>query len=276
MAPVLQVLDRLGGSGRPREVIRGVADLLGLSTAQQDEALPSGQSRFEHRVHWARFYLVKAGYLESGTRGVWTLTEHGRSQLNLSNEDAVAIVKAVSRPDRDDATASPEEVLPPVDTDATPDPVITDYRAELPAILQGLPPRGFENFCKRLLREAGFDDVEVTGRSGDGGIDGIGLLQVNPLVSVRVLFQAKRYQGSVGSSVVRDFRGAMAGRSDNGVIITTGRFTAEARREAVRDGVPPIELMDMDRLMELCERFEVGLRPVQTYEVDRTFFQQFS
>jgi restriction system protein len=115
----------------------------------------------------------------------------------------------------------------------------------------------------------------VTGKSGDGGIDGIGRLQVNPMVSTKVLFQCKRYVGSVGSKEVRDFRGAMSGRSENGIIITTGSFTTDARQEAVRDGVAPIELVDGGRLVALCEDLRLGLTPVTTFKVESLFFSEF-
>jgi restriction system protein len=115
---------------------------------------------------------------------------------------------------------------------------------ELIKLLLKLPPAGFERLSQRLLREAGFIQVVVTGRAGDGGIDGYGTLQVKPLVSFKVLFQCKRYTGSVSPSQVRDFRGAMSGRADKGIILSTGTFTAEARREASRDGAPPVELID--------------------------------
>ena len=140
-----------------------------------------------------------------------------------------------------------------------------DYGAEVSAKLLALPPAGFERFCQRLLRQSGFRQVTVTGRSGDGGIDGIGVLQVNPLVSFKVLFQCKRYRGAVGPGLVRDFRGAMMGHADKGTILTTGSFTTDARREAVRDGVPAIELVDGDKLIEMLEQLELGLRPKRTF-----------
>jgi restriction system protein len=129
--------------------------------------------------------------------------------------------------------------------------------------------------CQRLLREAGFEQVSVTGRSGDGGIDGIGILQLNPFVSFKVLFQCKRYTGGVGPGMVRDFRGAMMGRADKGLILTTGTFSADARREAARDGVPPIELVDGQALVELFEKLELGLRPRTTFDVNDGFFEEF-
>jgi restriction system protein len=151
-----------------------------------------------------------------------------------------------------------------------------DYRGETLDLLLSLPPAGFERLAQRLLREAGFTQVIVTGQSGDGGIDGYGTLQINQLVTFKVLFQCKRYAKSVAPSQVRDFRGAMAGRADKGIIITTGTFTAEARREATRDGVPPIELIDGEKLLDMLENLELGLKPVTTYELDRTFFAEFS
>ncbi|PRX98417.1 restriction endonuclease [Paraburkholderia sp. BL25I1N1] len=153
--------------------------------------------------------------------------------------------------------------------------VTGDYRYELIQILKNLPASGFERLSQRLLREAGFVQVVVTGSSGDGGIDGYGTLQVNPLVSFKVLFQCKRYAKSVSPSQVRDFRGAMSGRTDKGIIITTGTFTAESRREAGRDGVPPIELIDGEKLVDMLEHLELGLKPVRTFVVDAQFFDEF-
>jgi restriction system protein len=89
----------------------------------------------------------------------------------------------------------------------------------------------------------------VTGRPNDGGIDGIGILQVNPFVTFKVLFQCKRYKGSVSRAQVGDFRNAMIGRAEKGIILTTGTFTTEARREAERDGAPPVELIDGEKLV---------------------------
>lgn len=167
--------------------------------------------------------------------------------------------------------AAEEQVAPSSELEHT----LVNYRETVAARLLGLPAAGFERFCQRLLRESGFEEVAITGRSGDGGIDGIGILQVNPLVSFKVLFQCKRYSGSVTPSQVRDFRGAMMGRADKGIIITTGSFTSEARKEAVRDGVPPIELVDGEKLIGMLEQLELGLKPQRTFEVDGTFFDQF-
>ena len=152
---------------------------------------------------------------------------------------------------------------------------LADHRDAVRERMLALSPGGFEKLAQRLLREAGFQEVRVTGRSGDGGIDGDGVLQVNPLVSFKVLFQCKRYSGAVAASQVRDFRGAMTGRADKGIIITTGNFTSDARKEGVRDGAPPIELVDGEKLIDMLEDLELGLIPRTTYDVDEDFFTGF-
>jgi restriction system protein len=143
------------------------------------------------------------------------------------------------------------------------------------ALLKSLSAAGFERLCQRLLREAGFEQVVVTGRSGDGGIDGHGILALNSFVSFKVLFQCKRYDGAVGPGHVRDFRGAMQGRADKGIIITTGSFSTDARREAARDGVPPIELVDGEKLVRLFEELELGLSQRKAFELNERFFDEY-
>jgi restriction system protein len=276
-APLIRALRDLGGSGRPSEVEPLIVDALGVTDDELNEVTKNGQSRFRNQVAWARFYLVKAGLVESSVRGVWNLTEKGL-QSDLSQESALLLFKEVHKAfakngaesdaaDEDDvAGQSPPE-------DAAP---IAGYRDELLSILKNLPPAGFEKVCQRLLRESGFEQVTITGRSGDGGFDGHGVLLVNAFVSFRVLFQCKRYDNTaVSASQVRDFRGAVTGRTDKGIILTTGTFSADARKEALRDGAPPIELVDGDRLVDMFRRLELGLNPVQTYEVNHSFFEEF-
>jgi len=268
--PVIDALIELGGSGRPEEVEEAVANHLGLSEEERNEQIPSGQSRFSNKVNWARFYLVKAGLIDSSTRGVWSLTEKGRT-TSLTAEQALNLFNQIHKPFTAARKKSKIEKVTEDEIIATPE----DHRSTLLAILLDLPPDGFERLCQRLLRESGFEKVQVTGRSGDGGLDGIGVLQINAFVSFKVLFQCKRYSGSVNPSQVRDFRGAMMGRADKGIILTTGSFTADARKEAVRDGVPPIELVDGEKLIDMFEKLELGLRPKQAYEIDDIFFDEF-
>jgi restriction system protein len=273
--PLLDALSGLGGSGSPEEVVERIAADLKLSDDVQNELLPSGEPRYRNQVHWARFYLVREGLLDSSRRGVWSLTERGRSTtLTYSQAHQIFLkwVRIFQEQRRAKAVkAEPTEEVVAEAPGTTPE----DHRSAVMDVLLKLPAAGFERLCQRVLREAGFTQVVVTGRSGDGGIDGHGTLSVNPLVSFKVLFQCKRFTKSVSPSHVRDFRGGMAGRADKGIILTTGAFTAEARREASRDGVPPIELIDGEKLVDMLEQLELGLRPVKTYEVDHAFFKEF-
>jgi restriction system protein len=273
--PLLDALRALGGSGTPDEVVERIAQDLNIPDDVQNELLPSGEPRFRNQVAWARLYLVRDGLIDSSRRGVWSLTERGRA-TKLSLEDARAIrtkwVRIFQEKRLGKSAATETNV-----GDVSPEPETAkgDYAEDIIELLRDLPPAGFERFSQRLLREAGFTQVVVTGKSGDGGIDGHGSLQVGPLLSLKALFQCKRYKGSVSASDVRDFRGAMAGRTDRGIIITTGTFTAEARREGTREGVTPIELIDSEKLVEMLKSLELGLKPVTTYEIDEPFFEEF-
>lgn len=273
--PLLDALRKLGGSGTPDEVVDQIADDLALPNEVQNDLLPSGELRYRNQVAWARFYLAREGLLDSSKRGVWSLSEKGRT-TSLTPEAARELFLKWVRifQEQRRAKATIDEPIPEQVAEATGSPS-TDYRTEAIEILLSLPPAGFERLSQRLLREAGFTQVVVTGQSGDGGIDGYGTLQINPLVTFKVLFQCKRYTKSVAPSHVRDFRGAMAGRADKGIIITTGTFTSEARKEASRDGVPPIELIDGEKLVDMLEDLELGLKPITTYELDHAFFSDF-
>jgi restriction system protein len=274
--PIIEVLKELGGSGRAGEVTDLVVEKLKIPEEELDETIKSGASRTKNQIQWARLMLVKADYLDSSERGVWSLTEKG-AKSNLTQNDLLDLYEKRKKWAKEYRESKKlEKIEVSVDEPEEDDKFLdVDYRIELLNILKSLPPSGFERICQRLLREAGFEQVKVTGRSGDGGIDGIGLLQVNPFVSFKIIFQCKRYQGSVGSGMIRDFRGAMMGRADKGIVITTGTFTSDAKKEARRDGVPPIELVDGDKLVDMFEHVNLGLKPVKAYEVDDKFFEEF-
>lgn len=235
--PIIEVLKELGGSGTVAEVIDRAIEKIGISEAEQAATLKNGQSRVRNQVQWARLYLVRAGYLDSSRRGIWSLTEKGIS-TDPRTFDVLGTFRSVQKYflEEKQIKARTEPFVDETDEDEI-EP--QDHRARLLNIIKALPPEGFERLSQRLLRESGFQQVVVTGKTGDGGIDGIGVLQINPFVSFNVLFQCKRYQGAVTPSHVRDFRGAMMGRADKGIIITTGTFTTEAKKEARRDGVTP-------------------------------------
>ena len=283
--PVIDAINALGGSARPQEVYKYIAKALKLPDEILNEDKKSGGSRFENQVAWARFYLAKAGIIDSSRHGVWSLSDKGRKISKLSNGEVQTLIREVQaqpvpsgRSIRPTPTVTVRRQLPQPEEDPTekaPPSELSNYRDQLLEIILGIPATGFERLCQRLLRESGFQEVTVTQRSGDGGIDGIGILQINPFVTFKVLFQSKRYSGSVGAPQIRDFRGAMMGRADKGIIITTGSFTTDAKREATREGVPPIELVDGEKLLDLFEQLELGLKPRTTYDVDRSFFDDF-
>jgi restriction system protein len=270
--PVLKSLKQLGGSARPGEVVEVVARLKNIPEAQRQEVLRCGALRFDKEIAFARQYLVWGGYLDSSKRGVWSLTEKGLASLGLTDAEALRLFKEQhtlhSSSTQKDETEGDENGPSSAE-------LAESYKEQLLDVLRQLPPSGFERLCQRLLRESGFEQVQVTGRSGDGGIDGIGIVKVNAFVTFKVLFQCKRYAGGVSAGHVRDFRGAMQGRADKGIILTTGTFTKDPQTEAVREGVPPIELVDGEQLVELFEQLELGLVPRTTYDVDTAFFEQF-
>ena len=273
--PLLDALRGLGDSGTPDEVVERIASDLSLSDEIQNEPLSSGQSRFKNQVAWARFYLVKEGYLNSSVRGVWSLTETGRAAVITPKTAKELFLKWVKIFKEQKNAKTDEANEPALLIDEDVEMEAPSHRKLLLEILLKLPPNGFERLSQRILREAGFTQVTVTGKCGDGGIDGHGTLQQNPFVSFKVLFQCKKYAGSVTVSQVRDFRGAMAGHADRGIFITTGTLTADAKREASRDGVSPIEVIDGERLVELMEKLQLGLKPVTAYKIDNDFFEEF-
>lgn len=272
--PLLEALKDLGDSGKPKEVSTKIAENLKLSDSILDETLNSGTNKFHNQVAWARQYLVWEGLLDSSKHGTWKLTEKGKA-TTLNEEQSRKLflkwveIHAKARKEKSEKTIIEEQ------EDSKPTDFETDSNSDLLSVLQSLPPSGFEKLCRELLREHGFENVVVTGGSHDGGIDGYGTLEMNPFVSFKVLFQAKRYRGSVSRAQVGDFRNAMIGRAEKGIILTTGTFTNEAIKEANRDGAPQIELVDGEKLITMFEKVELGLIPKTIYEIDFNYFNRF-
>jgi restriction system protein len=261
MNPILKALSLLGGSATIAELDSKVIELMRLTREQLDILHnPERDSRteVEYRTAWARTYLKKYGIIENSSRGVWALTHVGQEISEVDPREVKAFVREKS------ATTSTEETLE-IEAEVTP-----SWRDEAMTYLLHMDPSAFERLTQRLLRESGFTQVEVTGRSGDGGIDGKGIMRLGGLLSFHVIFQCKRYQGSVSSPQVRDFRGAMVGRADKGLLITTGNFTKDAIKEATRDGAPPIDLVDGDQLIDKLKELGLGIQ-VKKIEVEQIF-----
>lgn len=282
MWPTLQALKTLGGSATISEINQQVIANERFSEEQQAIKLPRHHmSKIEYRLAWARNGLKLVGATSNSGRGVWSITELGRSLK--SADEAIAAVKEwrseYNKRYQQKKRAEREAVADGEDSDDPIDDVIEpDWKDVVLDRLLQMSPGAFERLAQRLLREADFRDVEVLGRSGDGGIDGVGDLRIS-LVSFPVYFQCKRYKDAVGAGAVRDFRGAMSGRGEKGLLITTSTFTREARQEASRDGAPPIELIGGLELAELLRQYEVGIRTtqrvVEDVDVDVRFFDQF-
>jgi restriction system protein len=275
--PTLLAVREIGDSGTIEEIVEKVIHDRGFTEEQLAVPARNGRrSLIEYRLGWCRTYLKGMGLLENSRRGVWSTTERGRTitpeEIPALNAAYTAKVREGQRAKRmaqngEDASEGNEE-------DGVESSTLWKERLLL-TLQQNISPDQFERLARRLLREAGFVSVNVTGKSGDGGIDGVGAYRVS-LLSFQVFFQCKRYTGSVGSGAVRDFRGAMSGRGDKGLLITTGTFTPEARREAARDGAPPVDLIDGDQLCDLLKQYELGvsctIRQAEDVSIATEFF----
>lgn len=264
MNPLLEAMRKLGGSSSVEEQEDAVAEILKLSEKDISEIHRGSTTKLKYRLAWARNYLKRAGYLDNSARGVWTLTPEGLKHRQVDKEE---LKRAVRRLDKLAAKQDEGEA----------DDERSSWQDELLEVVKSIAPDAFERLCQRLLRESGFIQVEITGRTGDGGIDGKGVVKLGGLLSFHVIFQSKRYKGSVGAAIVRDFRGAMVGRADKGLIISTGTFTRDARLEAQRDGASPIDLIDGQELAHKLKHFGMGVqieqRVVETVTVQRSWFE---
>ena len=251
--PTLKALEHRGGSASIYELSQDIADRLGLSDAILDKRHKNGpQSEVDYRAAWARTHLKYIGAVNNSARSVWTITEFGR-QVQSENQLRGLVEQELKEQNK--ARRIQRKGTPEIAEGALEE---SSWEEALLQIIRQVSPDAFERLCQLILRESGFTKVEVTGRSGDGGIDGAGVLRVN-LISFHVRFQCKRYSGSVGAPEIRDFRGAMVGRADKGLFITTGGYTKEAEREATRDGAPAIDLINGSELCKLLKQLELGV-----------------
>lgn len=257
MNPVLIALKELGGSGTNEEIFEKVTNNLVIPTDQLEilhNPEKGGISEIEYRLMWTRSYLKKYGLLENSERGVWAITAKGSSLDSVNAKEVVSFVRSQFKKEK--IAIDPEE---------NSDENNIAWQEQLLDILLEMTPGAFERLIQRMLRESGFVQVEVTGKSGDGGIDGHGILRMAGLLSFHVIFQAKRWKGSIGPNQIRDFRGAMVGRADKGLFITTGSFTKDAKKESIRDGAPAIDLIDGDSFVEKLRQLSLG---VQTQKIE--------
>ena len=259
--PTLLALDMLGGSGSTSEIYKKVLSICNLSNEIIDEMHSFTMTEVEYRLMWARTDLKNYGAIINSKQGVWALTVKGAKLLNSGKIDTKEIKNSLNKTKRNLNVNLDNEEQENI-----------DWRERISNILHNLNPYAFEKLAQRLLRECGFSDVEVTKKSGDGGIDGTGKLRINGIFSFNVAFQCKRYKGQVGAPQIRDFRGSLGTNIEKGVLITTGTFTREAKEEASSEGKRLIDLMDGEELINKLAEYGIGLNEVKSYEVDEDFF----
>lgn len=266
-------LKSLGGSGKNNEINEKAIEMLNLS----DEicSIPhlnsSSLSEINYRLAWARTLLKNYGAIENSARSVWSIT------VDFSNVDTVngdyierncKKAKSTTSEQRDTEETQMEEAGVEIPEEVRP------WRAKLHKVLTEMNPYAFERLTQRLLRECGFDDVKVTKKSGDGGIDGTGKLKINGIFSFNIAFQCKRYQGTVGAPDIRDFRGSLTTDIEKGVFITTGSFSQKAIEEASNPGKQQIDLIDGEDFITKLAEFGIGVKEVKDYEIDEDYFQK--
>ncbi len=259
MTPTIEAIKQLGGSANTDEIYEKVVENLNLSdTLLEIINGKTGQSELKYNLAWVRTVLKNKGEISSGGKGIWILGDNDPIKVTSSK------TRQIKEADKKEADEEVEDA--------------EKWKAEvLEVITEKMSPSAFERLIQRILREKGFSQVEITGKSGDGGIDGRGIAKINGILSFHIIFQCKRYKGKVSSDEIRDFRGAMVGRTDKGLFITTGTFTRDAIREANRDGAPAIDLIDGEKLVEKLRELRLGII-VELREhitIDEKWFKDF-
>jgi restriction system protein len=263
MNPCLTALHKLGSSGTNDEIEDEVIRILRLTDDDVGYIHRGNVTKLNYLLRWARNYLKRAGVIDNSARGVWSLTAKGQALKDVDPKEIAKQVRALDQVKRKNRLPEPDEE----DEDEVEE---LTWQDELLQILKALPSDSFERLSQRLLRELGFKNVEVTGRSDDGGIDGKGILNIGSVITFSVVFQCKRYKGSVSAGAVRDFRGAVQGKADKGLLITTGTFTRDARVEAQRDGALAIDLLDGNELASRLKDLRLGVTVEQVERVTVT------
>lgn len=270
--PTLCAMKSLGGSATNSEILDKIIETENIPESIQNLIhTDNRQTKLSYNIAWAKTYLRIYGAFENSARGVWAITEIGEK---LSEEETSNIGPEVRR-------ASAEERKKRIEKEQNDGEIEQDnfsednWKDQLLNAIRDIEADAFERLCQRILRESGFTKVQVTGRSGDGGIDGVGVLRI-ALLSFQVVFQCKKYKGSVPTGAVRDFRGAMVGRGDKGLLITTSTFTSDAQKEATRDGAPAIDLIDGNDLCELLKKLKLGVSTslVEKISIDPEWFKK--
>ncbi len=278
---IVEALKAMSGVGKAAAVKEWIAQTMSANNQSIPETvLASGAQKFANDIQWARMYLVNAGMLEPMEKagyGNWKLTPIGWT----ANIDAGQIDQIIDATAKKGKADNPDAQEAPTESQTQPEmPSYSSWEGTLKQILTTMPDKGFERFCAYLMTRNGLLATKVTGQSGDGGIDGEGMLAFDELALIKtpVAWQCKRFESNkVPSKAVRDFRGAIEGRAKYGLIFTTSSFTADAEAEARRPGAIPIELVGLDRLIDLMRDRAVGLavKEIKVYEIIQGYFDEY-
>jgi restriction system protein len=273
--PLLEILKVKGGSATAKEVRDGITEKMSLSDDVLTERYKkSGQLTFNNQVYWAKQYLAWEKLLTVSKRGVWTLTETGKN-TTLSYDDALQIFFKWVKINQEARKNKDTDKIENIENEQEPEPS-SDESLPLIEILKKTTPTGFEHLCGRLLREYDFEDIEITKRSHDGGIDGTAILKLNPFVNLSVFFQCKKYEGCVPIGHIREFIGVLESEKhgvEKGLFITTGSLPTSAYELEKKN--TKLELIDGEKLVEMFEKAELGVVPRTVYDPDLTFFNQY-
>ena len=268
--PTFLALKKLGGSGNNEEILEEIISIMGLPDDVVDISHNGSLTRTElsYRAAWARTYMKKVGIITNSGRSLWVICAE---YINKDSIDSKTVVSAVKKGQgKTDAKTNTQNIAEPEEETLEEE---KPWRIELANILQNMDPYAFERLSQLILRQCGFSQVEVTKKSGDGGIDGYGKLKINEIITINVAFQCKRYKSMVGAGEIRDFRGSLTTNMEKGIFITTSGFTKAAKEEAANPGKTQIDLLDGDELIDIIIRKRMGVEPVEAYQVDRKYFE---
>ena len=262
--PLLETIQELGGTGKPKEIYPRVSKLFPQLTEEDLIAkLPSSPSTFKwhNLIQWCRQGLIQKGELDGTTRGVWKLTPKGKERLKSkpSTQQAAELFAAAAQ------NITLKDLIYQNES---------EVKSRIIAELKTLKAKEFEQFCSSLLQLLGYQELQVTTGGPDGGIDGTGQFRQG-VVTIRSAFQAKRWnQNPVGRPEIDKFRGAIQGEFDHGVFLTTGRFTKAAEAASIKKGAITLLLLDGDAIAETMVKFGIGVtkRAVQLLDLDPEFF----
>ena len=278
--PVFTALQDLGKSGSNIEILNKVIENLKLSdeiidTPHYLKDNSKNGTELGYRLAWAKTYLKKYGAITNSSRSIWSITPDFVTKDKLDKKEVVKYVISLRETNKSKDKNKPEDNDSSNDNIEFPEEQ-QPWKIKLLSVIQKMEPIAFERLTQRFLRESGFEEVEVTQPTRDGGIDGKGMFKINGIISFKIAFQCKRYNedSHISASDIRDFRGSLTTDIEKGLFITTGTFSKSARDEASKLGKKLIDLIDGNALIDKLAELEIGVKKLSSYEIDEEFFKK--